>query len=101
MCGRKSFLNIFCENPLSKPSRSCIILFVAGADVAQPVERILGKDEVHEFDSRHQLHMKPPSLIDSEGGFAIYCLFSEGTVLRGMGPFLLAQRTMYSLFIEK
>ena len=72
MCGRKSFLNIFCENHLSKPSRSCIILFVAGADVAQPVERILGKDEVHEFDSRHQLHMKPPSFIDNEGGFAIY-----------------------------
>ncbi len=28
------------------------------ADVAQSVERILGKDEVHGFDSRHQLQIK-------------------------------------------
>ena len=61
----------------------------ARADVAQPVERILGKDEVHEFDSRHQLHLKPPSLIDSEGGFAIYCLFFEGLLPEGSGPFFV------------
>ena len=39
---------------------------------------LLGKDEVHEFDSRHQLHLKPPSFIDNEGGFAIYCWVFEG-----------------------
>ena len=33
----------------------------------------IGKDEVHEFDSRHQLQLKPPSFIDNEGGFAL-CL---------------------------
>ena len=33
--------------------------------------------------------MKPPSLIDSEGGFAIYCWVFERFVLRGAGPFFV------------
>ena len=41
----KEFLEI-CKKGLQNQTKSAIILFVADADVAQQVERILGKDEV-------------------------------------------------------
>ena len=69
---KKKFKEI-CKNLLSKPIGSCIILFVAGADVAQPVERILGKDEVHEFDSRHQLQLKHLCVKRRGVSFLRYC----------------------------
>ena len=84
----RNFFCLFFQKGLPNAKFSARILFVADADVAQQVERILGKDEVHEFDSRHQLHMKPPSFIDNEGGFAIYCWVFEGFVPGGAGPFM-------------
>ena len=45
--------------------------------------------------------MKPPSLIDSEGGFAIYCLVFEGFVPGGAGPFFVDGDALHTLFIEK
>ena len=66
---------------------SAKILFVADADVAQPVERILGKDEVHEFDSRHQLQMKTPLCEKRRGVFVCIAWFLRGSSCEG-GPFL-------------
>ena len=90
---KKKFKEI-CKNLLSKPIRSCIILFVAGADVAQPVERILGKDEVHEFDSRHQLQMKTPLCEKRRGVFVCILRFFEGLLWEGAGPFSFASNDL-------
>ena len=43
---KKYFSGEIFENPLPNATESAIILSVASADVAQQVERILGKDEV-------------------------------------------------------
>ena len=89
---KKKFKEI-CKNLLSKPIRSCIILFVAGADVAQPVERILGKDEVHEFDSRHQLQMKTPLCEKRRGVVVCILRFFEGLLGEGRPFFRIRKRT--------
>ena len=54
---------------LAKHHVFCYNSFCCSADVAQPVERILGKDEVHEFDSRHQLQKKTPLCEKRRGVF--------------------------------
>ena len=43
---KRIFFEEICEKGLHNPQNSAIILSVADADVAQQVERILGKDEV-------------------------------------------------------
>ena len=68
-------------------TESAIILFVSDADVAQPVARILGKDEVHEFDSRHQLQLK--HLCGKRRGVSFLCIagFFKGLLLERAGLF--------------
>ena len=51
---------------------------------------LLGKDEVHEFDSRHQLQMKTPLCEKRRGVFVCILRFFEGFVPGGAGPFFVS-----------
>ena len=72
---------------MQNQTESVRILFVADADVAQQVERILGKDEVHEFDSRHQLQLK--HLCEKRRGVSFLCIvgFLRGLPYEGRALF--------------